>query len=77
MLHRFKPVTIRDPSTGFMTGVSDVERALELMRGWPVKPKLKAAYVVCAECLDGTKSAEEARKAFVSAAKEAATCREG
>lgn len=69
-MHRFsKPVTIRWERG--MQEVSDVERALEVMRGWPVKPKLKAAYIVCAECRDGTKSAEEARSAFIAAAKEA------
>ncbi|MER9937473.1 DUF982 domain-containing protein [Mesorhizobium sp. M0088] len=73
MLHRFKrPVTIRW-SRG-MQGIGDVHAALEAMRNWvsetdTVTPEIAAAYVVCAEVLDGTRPAEDAREAFVAAAR--------
>lgn len=60
-----------------MQGVNSVETALEAMRPWPVKAKKRAAYVVCAEVLDGTKEPEDARKAFILAAREAGVLREG
>lgn len=60
-----------------MRDVNSVEVALETMRGWPVRPKLRAAYVICAEVFDGTKTVDDARKAFVAAAKEAGAYREG
>lgn len=60
-----------------MRDVNSVEAALEAMRPWPVRAKKKAAYVICAEVLDGTKTVDDARKAFVASAKEAGAYREG
>lgn len=61
-----------------MQGVNSVEAALDAMRSWPRKgPKLRAAYVVCAEVLDGTKTPDDAREAFILAAREAGVLREG
>lgn len=78
-MHRFKPVTIRDPATGMKTGVSDVEAALAYMRKWPVRAKLKAAYPICYGAIADppTSAVEEAQEAFVEAAKEAKVLREG
>ncbi|MDX8537046.1 DUF982 domain-containing protein [Mesorhizobium abyssinicae] len=75
-MHWFKAVTIK-AAPGMMQGVSSVEAALEVMRGWPVKPKLRAAYIACAEVLDGIGTVEAAREAFVAAAREAGVLREG
>ncbi|TIN82198.1 DUF982 domain-containing protein [Mesorhizobium sp.] len=75
-MHWFEAVTIK-AAPGMMQGVNSVEAALEVMRGWPAKPKLRAAYVVCAEVLDGLKQPDDAREAFVAAAREAGVLREG
>lgn len=76
-MHWFsKPVTIK-AGVGMMQGVKSVETALEVMRDWPAKPKLRAAYVVCAEVIDGTKTVDQAREAFILAAREAGVFREG
>ncbi|MDX8492898.1 DUF982 domain-containing protein [Mesorhizobium sp. VK22B] len=75
-MHWFKAVTIK-AGPGMMQGVSSVEAALEVMRDWPVKPRLRAAYVACAEVLDGIGTVDAAREAFVAAAREAGVLREG
>ncbi|TIW56697.1 MAG: DUF982 domain-containing protein [Mesorhizobium sp.] len=75
-MHWFQSVTIK-AGPGMMQGVSSVEAALEVMRGWPVKPKLRAAYVACAAVLDGSGTVGAAREAFIAAAREAGALREG
>lgn len=77
-MHWFSPAVTVKPAPGVMTEVKSVETALETMRGWPRKgPKLKAAYVVCAGVLDGDRTVDEARQAFIAAAKEAKVWRAG
>lgn len=65
------PVRVKT-QPGEIRDVQSVEACIEQMRVWPkVGPKLRAAYPVCYGALEGGATAEEARKAFVAAAKEA------
>lgn len=75
------PVTVKS-APGMMRGVNSVEAALEEMRKWvcwPVPPKLADAYVICARAIDDPTpdAIAAAREAFVEAAREAGTWREG
>ena len=80
-MHRFAPVTIRW-SRG-MQDVSDVERALQVMQGWVrdkgLTPKIAEAYPICYGAIANppTSTIEEARAAFIAAAKERGLYREG
>lgn len=75
-MHWFSPAVTVKSAPGIMTEVKSVETALEQMRGWPRKgPRLRAAYVVCAGVLDGDRTVDDAREAFILAAKEAAVLR--
>ncbi len=52
--------------------IKSVEACLEQMRQWPkVGPKMRAAYPICYGALEGSSTVEDARAAFVKAAKEA------
>lgn len=77
MLWFSPPVTIKS-APGRMLEVKSVETAFEEMRKWPVRPKLKAAYVICARAIDDPTpdAIAAARQAFVEAAKEAKVWRE-
>lgn len=69
------PVKIRVPNG--MQDVSNVEAALEAMRKWPVRKKLKLAYIICARAIDDPTPdrIEAAREAFVEAARESGMLR--
>lgn len=65
------PVKVRT-QPGRILEVKSVEECLEQMRMWPkVGPKLRAAYPICYGALAGEATADEARRAFIAAAKEA------
>ncbi|MER8967683.1 DUF982 domain-containing protein [Mesorhizobium sp. M0808] len=74
----FAPVKIKS-APGRMRGVNSVESALEEMQKWPVRKKLRSAYVICARAIDEPtpEAIAEARQAFVEAAVEAKAWREG
>ncbi|ESZ60695.1 DUF982 domain-containing protein [Mesorhizobium sp. C120A] len=63
--------------------IGDVERALEEMQSWVrdkgLSPAIEAAYPICYGAIADTPSStvEEARAAFIEAAKEAKVYREG
>lgn len=68
----FNPPVMVKTQPGKILEVKSVEACIEQMRVWPkVGPKLRAAYPVCYGALEGGATAEEAREAFVAAAKEA------
>ncbi|CDX54503.1 conserved hypothetical protein [Mesorhizobium plurifarium] len=77
-MHWFDRVSVREIATGQTRGVNSVEAAIEEMQTWPkVGPKLRAAYPVCYGVVAGEEgfTVEQARAAFVAAAKEAKVLR--
>lgn len=69
----FEHVIIQSPLSGTVLNVSSVKQATELLAHRWTKhcgPKHAAATKVCLKALEGKASAEEARLAFVKAAKE-------
>ncbi len=70
----FLAVTIEIDETGELRNVSSVAEASEILRqNWPVQrgKELSRARRACLDAMEGTGSVEEARTAFVAAAKEA------
>ncbi|MBB3238197.1 DUF982 domain-containing protein [Phyllobacterium endophyticum] len=70
----FIAVTIEIDETGELCNVSSVAEASEiLLRNWPVQrgKELSRARRACLDAIEGKGSVEEARTAFVAAAKEA------
>ena len=70
----FLAVTIEIDETGELRNVSSVADAAEILRqNWPVDRgrELSRARRACLDAMEGTGSVEEARTAFVAAAKEA------
>ncbi|ATU93162.1 DUF982 domain-containing protein [Phyllobacterium zundukense] len=69
----FEHVMIQSPGSGTVLNVSSVKQASELLAHCWTKqcgPKHEAAMEICANALKEKASAEEARLAFVEAAKE-------
>jgi hypothetical protein len=76
--HWFNPsVPVRDVNNvGHTIYVSNVPKAAEILLTWDKRgPKWRKAVQVCMEAMEGKKSADEVRKAFESAAKEAGVLR--
>lgn len=71
-LHWFNPpVYVTTDRPGLSYGVSHVEGAAEELMKWTKKgPKWRAAVQACIDAFEGRVSPEEARKAFLAAAKE-------
>lgn len=70
----FLAVTIEVDETGELRNVSSVAEAAEILRqNWPADrgKELSRARRACLDAMEGTGSVEEARTAFVAAAKEA------
>lgn len=78
-MHWFSPPVIVKAAHGHMLEVKSVEACIEQMQKWPVRPKLKAAYPICYGALADppTSTIDQARKAFIAAAKEARAWRGG
>ena len=77
-----RPVIIESSSPGRLQAIGGVREAAEIfLREWPLAgrgPRYLAALEFCHEALAGEVEIEEARHAFVEAAKEAGTfVREG
>jgi hypothetical protein len=73
-LHWFNPsVPIRADSPGLTYNVNNVEGAAEELMKWTNRgPKWKQAVQSCIDAFEGRVAPEEARKAFLAAAKECA-----
>lgn len=72
MLWFSPPVRVKTSRVGHILEVKSVETCIEQMRVWPkIGPKLRAAYPVCYGALEGSYTVEQAREAFIAAAKEA------
>lgn len=71
------PVPVRDVNKpGLTINVSNIPRAAEVLLTWPEKgPKWRKAVQTCIDAGEGRKSADEVRKAFEAAAKEAGMLR--
>ena len=78
--HWFNPsVPVRDVNKpGLTINVSNVPRAAEILLTWPERgPKWRVAVQTCVDAMEGEKPADEVRKAFEAAAKEAGMLRGG
>jgi Protein of unknown function (DUF982) len=69
----FEHVMITSPRSGMVLNVSSVQQASELLAHCWTKicgPKHREAVEACAKALNGERPADEARNAFIEAAKE-------
>ena len=65
------PVTVMTEKPGLSIAISSVERAAEQLLKWPERgPNWHAAAAACMAALNGTGPPEQARSAFVEAARE-------
>lgn len=65
-----EPVLIRE-RTGLSREVRTVDDALRVIDWWPVTPRWQRSVDILIQAQLGNRTAEEARKAFVDAAREA------
>lgn len=67
----YPPVSVTTDKPGLTIGVSSVERAAEQLLAWEARgPKWRSAVSACMDALSGKGTPDQARAAFVDAAKE-------
>lgn len=72
MMWFWPPVQVKELASGYTREVKAVEDCVAQLETWPARgAKWRKAYKTCFDALEGMATADDARKAFEAAAKDA------